>query len=96
MIERLMVKFHDFMVKVVGVNWRTTISGLVAVIATFVLSTPEAIDFLPDTVEHWLELCAKIAVVVAGGSFAILAKDKSVTGGKEPATEEAKKRIGMS
>lgn len=95
MIEKFMLKFHDFMVKYIGVNWRTTMAGLVAVVSTFILSTPEALHFLPDTIEHWLELGAKIAVVIAGGSFAILAKDKSVTGGIEPATEEAKRRIGL-
>jgi cytosine/uracil/thiamine/allantoin permease len=95
MLEKLFKKFHDLMVKVVGINWRTTISGLVALISGFILATPEAIEFLPDTLERYLELFAKISVLIAGGSFAVLAKDKSVTGGVEAATKEAQKRIGM-
>ena len=95
MIEKLFTMFHDFMVKFVGVNWRTTTSGIVAVISGFILTTPEALDFLPDTIEHYLELFAKISMVIAGGSFAVLAKDKRVTGGQEAATLEARKRVGM-
>jgi len=95
MLEKLYILFHDFMVKFVGVNWRTTTSGIIAVLAGFILTTPEAIDFLPDTLELYLELFAKISMVIAGGSFAVLAKDKRVTGGQEAATLEAKKRVGM-
>lgn len=95
MLEKFAMKFHGFMVKYVGVNWRTTVSGIVAVISGFILTTPEALHFLPDTLEHWLKLAAQISVVIAGGSFAVFAKDKNVTGGMEGATEEARKRIGM-
>lgn len=95
MFEKMLVKFHDFMVRVVGVNWRTTISGIITVLSGFILTSPEAIDFLPNAIQSYLELFAKISMIVAGGSFAILAKDKHVTGGVEAATSEAKKRIGL-
>lgn len=95
MIEKLALKFHNFMVKYVGLNWRTTASGIIALVAGFILTSPEALNFLPDALEAWLAFAAKFVVLLAGGSFAVFAKDKSVTGGVEGATKEARKRVGM-
>ena len=95
MIERIIQKIDDWFTKVIGVNWRTTISGFITLLSGFVLTSPEAFAFLRDMVENWMSFGAKVVLLPAGGAFAALAKDGAVTGGKNPATAEARRRIGM-
>lgn len=95
MIERFLLRVKNWLGRVIGPNWRTSISGILAVTAGFVLTTPEAISFLPDVFVSWLELFSKIVIVIGGGAFAMYAKDKDVTGGSLPCTDEAKRRVGL-
>ena len=95
MIEKLVNKIDATLTRIIGVNWRTTVSGFLTILAGFILTSPESFAFLPDFIESWVTFGAKVILLPAGTSFAALAKDSVVTGGNHPATAEARKRIGI-
>ena len=62
-------------------NWRTTLSGWIAVIASAIAINPNLVAFLPEAIRNYVTGLAGIVAVVSGGTFASQAKDKCVTGG---------------
>jgi hypothetical protein len=67
-----------------GANWRTTLSGWIAVIASAIAINPSLVAFLPDAARSYVTGLAGIVAVLSGGTFATQAKDKQVTGGTVP------------
>ena len=66
---------------ILGANWRTTLSGWIAVLASAIAINPALVAFLPEAVRNYVTGIAGILAVVSGGTFAAQAKDKQVTGG---------------
>ena len=79
--------------KIFGPNWKTTVFGWITALAAAIAIKPDLIAFLPDSFEHTVSGIAGLIAVVAGGTFATVAKDRSVTGGTVPQTPEAEVRI---
>jgi hypothetical protein len=69
---------------ILGANWRTTLSGWIAVIASAIAINPSLVAFLPDAARNYITGLAGIVAVLSGGTFAAQAKDKNVTGGSVP------------
>jgi hypothetical protein len=69
---------------ILGANWRTTLSGWLAVIASAIAINPSLVAFLPDATRTYVTGLAGIVAVLSGGTFATQAKDKRVTGGNVP------------
>ena len=67
-----------------GANWRTTLTGWVAVLASAIAINPDLVAFLPESIRNYITGFAGILAVVSGGTFATQAKDKNVTGGSVP------------
>lgn len=67
-----------------GANWRTTLTGWVAVLASAIAINPSLVAFLPESIRSYVTGFAGILAVVSGGTFATQAKDKNVTGGSVP------------
>ena len=80
------------MVKIWGVNWKTSLSGIVTTIAGFFATNPELFDHFPVEWKDTLIFINKVLLILGGASFSVSVKDKSVTGGKIAATHEALKR----
>lgn len=66
---------------ILGANWRTTLSGWIAVLASAIAINPALVAFLPETVRNYVTGFAGIIAVISGGTFAAQAKDRQVTGG---------------
>lgn len=66
---------------ILGANWRTTLSGWIAVIASAIAINPNLVAFLPEAMRNYVTGFAGIIAVISGGTFASQAKDKCVTGG---------------
>jgi hypothetical protein len=66
---------------ILGANWRTTLSGWIAVIASAIAINPNLVAFLPETLRGYVTGIAGLLAVVSGGTFATQAKDRQVTGG---------------
>ena len=66
---------------ILGANWRTTLSGWIAVLASAIAINPSLVAFLPEAVRAYVTGFAGIIAVISGGTFAAQAKDKCVTGG---------------
>lgn len=66
---------------ILGANWRTTLSGWIAVIASAIAINPNLVGFLPEAIRTYVTGIAGIVAVLSGGTFASQAKDKCVTGG---------------
>lgn len=66
---------------ILGANWRTTLTGWIAVIASAIALNPALVDFLPEPVRGYIVGIAGFLAVASGGAFATQAKDKQVTGG---------------
>ena len=66
---------------ILGANWRTTLSGWIAVIASAIAINPNLVAFLPETLRGYVTGIAGLLAVVSGGTFATQAKDRNVTGG---------------
>ena len=66
---------------ILGANWRTTLSGWIAVLASAIAINPSLVAFLPEAIRSYVTGLAGIVAVVSGGTFAAQAKDKCVTGG---------------
>ena len=64
-----------------GANWRTTLSGWIAVLASAIVINPSLVAFLPEAIRNYVTGFAGIVAVISGGTFAAQAKDKRVTGG---------------
>ena len=69
---------------ILGANWRTTLSGWIAVLASAVAVNPDLLSFLPEPARHLATSVAGFIAVASGGAFATQAKDKQVTGGNVP------------
>lgn len=66
---------------ILGANWRTTLSGWIAVLASAIVINPGLVAFLPEGLRGYVTGFAGIVAVLSGGTFAAQAKDKQVTGG---------------
>ena len=66
---------------ILGANWRTTLSGWIAVLASAIAINPSLVAFLPEAVRAYVTGFAGIIAVISGGTFAAQAKDKQITGG---------------
>ena len=77
------------MSKVWGVNWKTSLSGIVTTIAGFFATNPELFDHFPEDWKDTAIFINKVLLILGGASFSVSVKDKSVTGGKVAATQEA-------
>ena len=64
---------------ILGANWRTTLTGWVAVLASAIAINPDLVAFLPESIRSYITGFAGILAVVSGGTFATQAKDKNVT-----------------
>jgi len=84
--------------KIFGANWRSSSSGVIAVVAVTtaiaIHSDPTLIHFLPDVAEQYINGIARLVAVVSGIVFALTVKDSAVTGGTVAQTIEAEKRTG--
>ena len=72
------------MTTLIGANWRTTLSGWIAVLASAIAVNPTLIAFLPERFREPITGIAGLIAVLSGGTFAYTAKDKQVTGGTTP------------
>lgn len=79
--------------KILGPNWRTSLSGYITLGAVSLVAQPDLISFLPLAIQSYILGIAKIVMVISGGTFVTCAKDSKVTGGSVPATQEAQKRL---
>ena len=64
-----------------GANWRTTLSGWIAVLASAVAINPNIVAFLPEPLRTYITGIAGVVAILSGGTFATQAKDRNVTGG---------------
>ena len=55
---------------ILGANWRTTLSGWIAVIASAIAINPSLVAFLPEAVRDYVTGVAGIVAVLSGGTFA--------------------------
>lgn len=78
--------------KLFDANWRTSVSGLIAITCTVIATKPQLIAFLPDVIETYVGGIASIVAAVSGYYFVFQAKDKKVTGGTIAQTPEAVER----
>ncbi len=67
-----------------GANWRTTLSGWIALLASAIAINPGLVGFLPGGLRGYITGIAGLMAIVSGGTFAAHAKDKQVTGGSVP------------
>jgi hypothetical protein len=67
--------------KLLGANWRTSASGLLTVTAAVISTQPTLIAFLPHSVQVWVQGIAGLVAAISGAYFALMAKDRQVTGG---------------
>jgi len=65
-----------------GANWRTTVSGNVALAAGAIALNPWLIAFLPEKPREIVLGIATFIAFLSGGTFAAVCKDRQVTGGK--------------
>jgi hypothetical protein len=79
--------------KVFGPNWKTTVYGWITALSAAIAVKPDLIAFLPDSFEKTVSGIAGLIAVVAGGTFAAVAKDRNVTGGTVAQTPEAEERV---
>ena len=66
---------------ILGANWRTTLTGWIAVLASAIAINPSLVAFLPESLRNYVTGIAGLLAVASGGAFATQAKDKCVTGG---------------
>ena len=66
---------------ILGANWRTTLSGWIAVLASAIAINPNLVSFLPEAARNYVTGIAGIVAILSGGTFAAQAKDRQVTGG---------------
>ena len=69
---------------ILGANWRTSLSGWIAILASAISLNPNLVTFLPERFRETIIGVAGLIAVVSGGAFAFTAKDKQVTGGNIP------------
>jgi hypothetical protein len=79
--------------KIFGANWRTRLSGIIAVIANIIYLNPKLTSFLPNELKNYSLEILQFIILISGIIFVFTVKDSNVTGGKIAQTEEAKKRI---
>ena len=70
-----------FLERFLGANWRTTLSGYVALLAGAIVADPTLVAGLPDAWQTNLISIAKLIAAIGAGTFVLNAKDKQVTGG---------------
>lgn len=71
-------------------NWKTTIAGMIAGLPLAIDAVAKAYADGQFNGQHGVQLALGVGLVVLGA----LAKDHNNTGGTNPVTEEAVKRVG--
>ncbi len=71
MLEKLIYVLETF----IGKNWRTTISGDIAVLAAAIYFNPSLVDFLPESPKRYIIGFSGLVTVVSGMTFAHLSYD---------------------
>jgi hypothetical protein len=83
--------------KIFGPNWRSSISGILTVVAVSTAMSihmdPSLVSFLPDDIKNYILGISRIIAVVSGIIFSLTVKDAKVTGGSVASTTEAEERI---
>jgi hypothetical protein len=83
--------------KIFGPNWRSSISGILTVVAISTAMSihmdPTLVSFLPSHIENYIVGISRIVAVVSGIIFSLTVKDAKVTGGSVASTAEAEERI---
>lgn len=64
-----------------GANWRTSLSGYVAIATAIIHEKPQIIAWIPEPTKGVIWNVSEYIFIGAVGSFVIRAKDKSVSGG---------------
>ena len=85
--------FELRMERVFGINWRTTLWGVIAAISTGVTTQPQLVSFLTPEHAAWVRGFCGLLAFIATTLFAVFAKDSRVTGGQVPSTPESEKRV---
>lgn len=73
---------QKFLIKIFGINYVTSFYGTIFVLSavgTYLTSKPEVIAFLPDFVEHWINIVCGCATALTGILTFLNTKDKQVT-----------------
>lgn len=63
-----------------GHNWRSTLSGSVAILAFAITERPELVAFLPESIRPTVVGIAGLLAVLSGGTFVATVKDRQVSG----------------
>lgn len=72
------------MTKLLGPNWRTTISGWITTLAAAIAMEPSLVAWLPTDVAENVVGISKLVAIASGMTFASLTKDRSVSGNGTP------------
>lgn len=64
-----------------GANWKTSLSGYVAIASGVIHSKPELIAWIPEPTKGLIWNISEYIFIGAIGTFVVRAKDKSVSGG---------------
>ncbi len=87
------MKKQPFMERIFGINWRTSLSGYITLVSVAIAANPLSIDFLPDELEKYIKGFAGLIALISGTAMVHNTKDRNVTGGTVPSTNEAVKRV---
>lgn len=74
------------MKNLLGANWRTSLSGIVTLLAAAIYANPASVSFLPPDIAKNVVGIAGLIALASGGAFALVAKDAAVTGSGPGAT----------
>jgi hypothetical protein len=69
-----------------GANWRTSLSGYVAIGSAIIHGKPQLIEWIPEPTRGIIWAISEYVFLGAAAAFVIRAKDKSVTGGSTQQT----------
>lgn len=88
-----MNKIIEMIEFIFGPNWRTSLWGSICVTCATISFYPKSVEFLPDQIESFVVGLCGLVATVTGYATVLNMKDKNVTGGNIPSTQEAKKRL---
>jgi hypothetical protein len=71
----------NLMAKIFGANWKTTVSGFIALATGAIALKPSIVDFIPQPWNGYIVGASNFIVFASGGAFALVTKDRNVTGG---------------
>ena len=83
----------QFLTRVFGPNYRTTLIGLMTGICYIVSKHPEALSGLSQNTQELIKSTVTFLIATGLINLGVFAKDVNVTGGTVPATKEAEVRV---